>query len=29
LPQGNRPTGRPKNRWWNCVKTDIKKWITR
>jgi len=22
-PQGGRLTGRPKNRWWNCVQTDI------
>jgi hypothetical protein len=24
-PQGSRPRGRPRNRWWNCVQTDIKK----
>jgi hypothetical protein len=23
--QGNRLRGRPKNRWWNCVQTDINK----
>jgi hypothetical protein len=23
--QGSRPRGRPRNRWWNCVQTDIKK----
>jgi len=22
-PQGSRQTGRPKNRWWDCVQTDI------
>jgi hypothetical protein len=22
-PQGSRIRGRPKNRWWNCVQTDI------
>jgi hypothetical protein len=22
-PQGYRLRGRPKNRWWNCVQTDI------
>jgi len=22
-PQGHRLRGRPKNRWWNCVQTDI------
>ena len=22
-PQGSRLRGRPKNRWWNCVQTDI------
>ena len=25
-PEGSRLRGRPKNRWWNCVKTDINKW---
>jgi hypothetical protein len=25
-PQGSRPRGRPRNRWWNCVQTDIKKY---
>jgi hypothetical protein len=24
-PQGRQLTGRPKNRWWNCVQTDIGK----
>jgi hypothetical protein len=24
-PQGSGPRGRPRNRWWNCVQTDIKK----
>jgi hypothetical protein len=24
-PQGSRPRGRPRNRLWNCVQTDIKK----
>jgi hypothetical protein len=24
-PQGSRPGGRPRNRWWNFVQTDIKK----
>jgi hypothetical protein len=24
-PQGSRPRGRPKNRWWSCVQTDINK----
>jgi hypothetical protein len=24
-PQGSRLKGRPKNRWWNCVQTDINK----
>jgi hypothetical protein len=24
-PQGSRPRGRLRNRWWNCVQTDIKK----
>jgi len=24
-PQGSRLRGRPKNRWWNCVQTDINK----
>jgi hypothetical protein len=24
-PQGSLPRGRPRNTWWNCVKTDIKK----
>ena len=24
-PQGSRRKGRPKNRWWNCVLTDINK----
>jgi hypothetical protein len=24
-PQGSRLTGRPKNRWWNCVQTNINK----
>jgi hypothetical protein len=33
-PQGSRPRGRPRKRWWNCVQTDIKKckinnWIER
>jgi hypothetical protein len=22
-PQGSQLRGRPKNRWWNCVQTDI------
>ena len=22
-PQGSRIRGRPKNRWWNCVQTDM------
>jgi hypothetical protein len=22
-PQGHRLRGKPKNRWWNCVQTDI------
>jgi len=22
-PQGSRLRGRPNNRWWNCVQTDI------
>jgi hypothetical protein len=24
-PQGSRPKGRPKYRWWNCVYGDIRK----
>jgi hypothetical protein len=24
-PKGSRLRGRPKNRWWNCVQTDINK----
>jgi hypothetical protein len=24
-PQGSRLRGRPNNRWWNCVQTDIDK----
>jgi hypothetical protein len=24
-PQGSRFRGRPKSRWWNCVRTDINK----
>jgi len=24
-PQGGQLTGQLKNRWWNCVKTDINK----
>jgi hypothetical protein len=24
-PQGSRPTGRPKSRWWDCVNGDIRK----
>jgi len=24
--QASRLRGRPKNRWWNCVQTDINKW---
>jgi hypothetical protein len=24
-PQGSRPTGRPKSRWWDCVYGDIRK----
>jgi len=24
-PQGSRLKGQPKNRWWNCVQTDINK----
>jgi hypothetical protein len=24
-PQGSRLSRRPKNRWWNCVQTDINK----
>jgi hypothetical protein len=24
-PQRSRPRGRPRNRWWNCVQTNIKK----
>jgi hypothetical protein len=24
-PRGSRLRGRPRNRWWNCVQTDIKK----
>ena len=33
-PQGIRLRGRPKNRWWNCVQTDINKcesktWVER
>ena len=24
-PQGSRLRGRPRNRWWNCVETDINK----
>jgi hypothetical protein len=24
-PQGSRLRGQPKNRWWNCVETDIEK----
>jgi hypothetical protein len=25
-PQGSRPTGRPKSRWWDCVYGDIRKY---
>jgi hypothetical protein len=24
-PQGSRPRGRPKSRWWDCVYGDVKK----
>jgi len=24
-PQGSRLRGRPKNRWWNCVQTNVNK----
>jgi len=25
-PRGSRPSGRPNNRWWNCVQTDSNKY---
>jgi len=28
-PQGSRLRGRSKNRWWNCVQTDINKCKTK